>query len=45
MNAPYRDDATNTEQIVVDWLAISSPQNGNSNVTSYSLEFDSGTDG
>ena len=45
MNAPYRDDATNTEQIVVDWQKIGSPQNGNSNVTSYSLEFDSGTDG
>lgn len=45
MSAPYRDDATNTEQVVVDWQAIGSPQNGNSNVTSYSLEFDSGTDG
>ena len=30
---------------MVDWQAIGSPQNGNSNVTSYSLEFDSGTDG
>jgi hypothetical protein len=45
MSAPKRDNATNTEQVVVEWLVIASPQNGNSNVTSYSLEFDSGTQG
>lgn len=45
MSAPYRNDATNTEKVVVDWQSIASPQNGNSNVTSYSLEFDSGTNG
>lgn len=43
MSEPLRDDFTNTNQIVVDWNAISAPQNGDSSIISYSLEFDAGT--
>ena len=45
MSEPLRDDFTNTNQIVVDWNAISAPQNGDSSIISYSLEFDAGTQG
>ena len=31
--------------IVVNWQPIAAPENGNSNVLSYSLEYDAGTNG
>jgi len=40
MSLPTRDDKTDTTQIVVVWDAISAPANGNSDVVSYSLEYD-----
>jgi hypothetical protein len=43
MSEPVRNDGTDSAKIFVDWLAISDPENGNSNVISYSLEYDSGT--
>jgi hypothetical protein len=45
MSTPSRNDLTNTVQIVVDWSAITAPNDGNSPVLSYSLEFDAGTSG
>lgn len=48
MNPPVRnnaDSATNSEQITVSWTPISDPDNGNAIVTSYSLEYDAGTEG
>ena len=45
MSAPQRDSATNTQKIVVNWEAIGSPEDGNSAVISYSLEYDAGSDG
>jgi len=45
MNSPIRNINTNTKEIVVDWNAIGNPENGNSDVISYSLEFDAGTNG
>ena len=45
MNKPERDVATNTQQIVVNWQPIGHPQDGNSDVISYSLEYDAGTKG
>jgi hypothetical protein len=43
MSEPERNDETDSAKIVVDWSAISDPENGNSIVISYSLEYDSGT--
>lgn len=40
MSAPQRDNQTDTTQIVINWNAITAPQNGNSVVLSYSLEYD-----
>jgi len=45
MNAPVRDPQTNTEEIFVTWLELEQPENGNSDVISYSLEYDAGTQG
>lgn len=45
MNAPVRDVQTNTQEIFVIWDPIVSPDNGNSEVLSYSLEYDAGTNG
>jgi hypothetical protein len=45
MSTPERDEATNTQLIVVNWQAITAPDNGNSDVLSYSLEYDAGTNG
>jgi hypothetical protein len=42
---PTRDSATTTQSLVVNWIALSVPQNGYANVNSYSLEWDAGTDG
>lgn len=45
MNVPERNVLTNTQEIFVTWQGISEPENGNSEVTSYSLEYDAGTNG
>ena len=45
MSIPERDITTNTMMIVVNWKPIGNPQDGNSPVLSYSLEFDAGTNG
>ena len=46
MSIPERDDIlTNTKMIVVNWQPISNPEDGNSDVLSYSLEYDAGTNG
>lgn len=43
MSIPERDDSTNTKMVVVNWQAIGNPEDGNSQVLSYSLEYDAGT--
>jgi hypothetical protein len=43
MNNPQRNSLTDTSKILIDWLPLSAPLNGNSDVTSYSLEFDQGS--
>lgn len=43
MSVPVRNDFTDTTKIVVDWSSISSPEDGNSVVISYSLDFDQGS--
>lgn len=45
MNVAVRSELTNTEEIFVTWEPINSPEDGNSEVLSYSLEFDAGTKG
>ena len=45
MNPPTRGSSSSTTQIQVLWSAITAPQNGDLNVISYNLEWDSGTDG
>jgi hypothetical protein len=45
MNLPQRDVQTNTQEIFVTWESIAAPEDGNSAVTSYSLEYDAGTNG
>jgi len=37
MNAPTRDESTTDEEIVINWLPLYSPQNGDSPITSYNL--------
>src|SRR3569832_801329 len=45
MSAPTRDAATSTTQIVVDWTALTSPNDGHAAITSYHLQWDSATSG
>lgn len=45
MEAPERGPSTSTTQIEVTWETIESPDNGDSEVTSYSLEWDVGSAG
>ena len=45
MNAPTRGVSTNTKQIEIQWLALTTPQNGDSSVLSYNLEWDGGSSG
>lgn len=46
MAAPVRDStATSTVQIKVTWLALATPQDGNSAILSYNLEWDAGSSG
>lgn len=39
MSAPTRDPSTTQDTIVINWLPLSSPQNGDSDVTSYNLQW------
>ena len=44
MSAPTRVDATtSTNSITVQWTALTSPDNGESAITSYNLQWDRGT--
>ena len=45
MVAPARGPNTSQTTIEVTWSTISAPENGLSSVTSYSLEWDTGTNG
>lgn len=45
MNSPTRGSSTSTSQIQVDWTALTSPSDGYSTITSYHLQWDSGTSG
>lgn len=45
MAAPTRGSATSTTELVVNWVALSSPQNGDSTIYTYNLEWDAGTAG
>lgn len=42
MAAPTRDPLTSNTQLVVDWVALTSPQNGASPVLSYGVMWDQG---
>jgi len=39
MSAPTRDPSSTQDKIVINWLPLSSPQNGDSEVTSYNLQW------
>jgi hypothetical protein len=43
MQVPTRDDLTTTVRLVVNWLALSVPDDGYSPIQSYNLQWDSGT--
>lgn len=45
MSTPTRVTTTSTSKIVVEWSSLSSPNNGGSDITSYFLEWDAGTNG
>jgi len=45
MAAPTRNAATTTGKLVVDWVPLVSPDTGYSDITSYNLQWDKGTDG
>ena len=45
MAAPTRDPSTTTLKLVVDWVALVSPENGYTAITSYNLQWDRGTAG
>jgi hypothetical protein len=45
MHAPVRGASTATNEIEIDWSELTAPDNGDAEVTSYSLEWDAGTDG
>lgn len=45
MAAPTRDSASSTTELVVDWVALTSPLNGDSAIYTYNLQWDSGTNG
>jgi len=45
MSPAIRDERTTPSAIYISWLPIAEPTNGNSDVTSYSVEFDAGSFG
>ena len=44
-NPPTRGSSTSSTQIQIDWTAISAPENGGADISSYNLQFDQGTSG
>jgi len=45
MISPKRDDTTNPEQVVINWLALEAPQDGDSEILSYNVQWDQGSSG
>lgn len=45
MATPTKGSTSNENQIEVDWSALSSPNNGDSSIISYNLQWDAGTSG
>ena len=45
MSSPTRDDQTNPEQVVINWIALDAPENGDSQVLGYNVQWDKGTSG
>lgn len=45
MAAVTRNTSTTQVKIIIDWIALSTPQNGYSEVSSYNLQWDKGTYG
>jgi Fibronectin type III domain len=45
MATPTKDSSSSSTQLVVDWTALTSPDNGDSTITSYNLKWDAGTSG
>ena len=45
MTTPTRDATTTTAKLVVDWVALTSPDNGYTAIVSYNLQWDRGTSG
>jgi hypothetical protein len=37
MNAPRRNVLTNEDEIIIDWSALASPQNGDFLISAYNL--------
>jgi len=44
MALPTRDSLTTSSQVVVAWTALSSPENGESTITSYGVQWDQGSE-
>src|SRR5437762_1734809 len=45
MSAPVSGSSTSESQIEVTWSALTTPSNGGSTITSYNLQWDSGSAG
>jgi len=45
MATPTRDSLTTTHKIIVNWIALDTPENGYSTIESYNLQWDRGTKG
>src|SRR5690242_3797157 len=45
MSSPTSGSSTSTTVIEVGWTALTSPNNGDSSITSYNLQWDAGTSG
>ena len=45
MSAPTRDSSSNEYKLIVDWVYLTTPADGDSSITSYNLQWDYGTSG
>lgn len=45
MSAPTRGSGTNTNTIVVNWVALTGDNTGGASIASYNLQWDNGSDG
>lgn len=45
MNQPTRDASTNPEQVVINWIPLTAPLNGDSEILGYNVQWDAGTSG